>query len=106
MPCGAETTMSFSSVTLPGGGVGGAPQFGGGGTGDAFNDSSCESPTPFQNGTRQVGPHSPVCCSERPYDTLEGPFLRAALYVFMLLVKKVQLPHETSIMITTYNLLF
>ena len=65
--------MSFSSVTLPGG-VGGAPQFGGG-TGDAFNDSSCESPTPFQNGTRQVGPNSPVGYSESPYDTLEGPFL-------------------------------
>ena len=72
VPCGAET-MSFSSVTLPGG-VGGAPQFGGG-TGDAFNDSSCESPTPFQNGTRQVGPNSPVCYSESPYDTLKGPFL-------------------------------
>ena len=44
--CGAKI-MSFSSVTLPGG-----AQFGG--TGDTFNDSSCESPTPFQNGTRQV----------------------------------------------------
>ena len=103
--------MSFSSVTLPGGGVGGAPQFGGGGTGgDAFNDSSCESPTPFQNGTRQVGPkptRTHLCFTLKVLITLlKARSCRAALYVFMLLVKKVQLPHETSIMITTYNLLF